>query len=132
MVQMAESADPFKTYINPADERFFAPGNMEKRIYDYCDETDQYKPNHAEIIRTAYEGLAFLYAETLNDLEELTEKSFSTIRIVGGGAKNHLLNQMTANSIKRNYRVPEATAVGNCIMQMIALGDLQNLSRDVI
>ncbi len=137
MVQMAESADPFKTYINPADERFFAPGNMEKRIYDYCDETDQYKPkNHSEIIRTAYEGLALLYAETLNDLEELTEKSFSTIRIVGGGAKNHLLNQMTANATAKEIHSgpSEATAVGNCIMQMIALGDLQDLSegRDLI
>ena len=129
MVQMAESADPFKTTSIQLMKGFSHQVIWKKEFMIIMMRQTNIKLNHAEIIRTAYEGLAFLYAETLNDLEELTEKSFSTIRIVGGGAKNHLLNQMTANATAKEIHSgpSEATAVGNCIMQMIALGDLQNL-----
>ena len=65
-----------------------------------------------------------------DDLETLSEQTFDCIRIVGGGGRNHLLNQMTANATARPvYSGPaEATAIGNCIMQMIALGDLTDLA----
>ena len=97
MVEMAQATEPFHAFINPADARFFTPGDMHERICEYCQETHQMPPQtHAQTIRIAYEGLAFLYAETLDDLEMLSERSFDCIRIVGGGGRNHLLNQMTA------------------------------------
>lgn len=131
MVEMAQAAEPFHAFINPAEERFFTPGDMHQRIHEYCQETHQLPPqNHAQTIRIAYEGLALLYAETLDDLETLSERTFDCIRIVGGGGRNHLLNQMTANSTARPVHSgpTEATAIGNCIMQMIALGDLTDLA----
>jgi sugar (pentulose or hexulose) kinase len=131
MVEMAQAAEPFHAFINPADERFFTPGDMHQRICEYCQETHQPIPqNHAQTIRIAYEGLALLYAETLDDLEILSERTFDCIRIVGGGGRNHLLNQMTANATARPVHSgpTEATAIGNCIMQMIALGDLTDLA----
>ena len=131
MVDMAQATEPFHAFINPADARFFTPGDMHKRICEYCQETHQMPPQtHAQTIRIAYEGLAFLYADTLDDLETLSEQTFDCIRIVGGGGRNHLLNQMTANATARPvYSGPaEATAIGNCIMQMIALGDLTDLA----
>jgi rhamnulokinase len=131
MVEMAQAAEPFHAFINPAEERFFTPGDMHQRIHEYCQETHQLPPqNHAQTIRIAYEGLALLYAETLDDLETLSERTFDCIRIVGGGGRNHLLNQMTANATARPVHSgpTEATAIGNCIMQMIALGDLTDLA----
>lgn len=130
MVKMAEIAQPFFAYINPSDESFFSPGDMHQRILDYCSKTDQPIPSdHGQVIRIAYEGLALMYAETLDELERLTSQSFDSIHIIGGGSRNQLLNQMTADATNRTVHSgpAEATAIGNCLVQMIALGDLPNL-----
>ena len=68
-------------------------------------------------------------AETLDELERLTSQSFDSIHIIGGGSRNQLLNQMTADATNRTVHSgpAEATAIGNCLVQMIALGDLPNL-----
>ena len=130
MVTMAERATPFKFFINPAHEMFFSPGDMENRIKNFCNLTGQNSPTtHDEIVRAAYEGLAFLYADTFNSLMKITGIPFDNVHIVGGGSKNELLNQMTANSIG----IPvisgpiEATAIGNILIQMITLKEVEDL-----
>ena len=130
MVTMAERATPFKFFINPAHEMFFSPGDMENRIKNFCNLTGQNSPTtHDEIVRAAYEGLAFLYADTFNSLMKITGIPFDNVHIVGGGSKNELLNQMAANSIG----IPvisgpiEATAIGNILIQMIALKEVEDL-----
>lgn len=130
MVTMAERATPFKFFINPAHEMFFSPGDMENRIKNFCNLTGQNSPTtHDEIVRAAYEGLAFLYADTFKSLMKITGIPFDNVHIVGGGSKNELLNQMAANSIG----IPvisgpiEATAIGNILIQMIAMGEIGNI-----
>ncbi|MDK2858170.1 MAG: rhamnulokinase [Verrucomicrobiota bacterium] len=137
MDTLAEAAEPFRFFINPADEVFVAPGDMPCRIQDYCERTGQTRPQgHGEIIRTAYEGLALLYADTYETLERLIGSSLDVLRIVGGGCKNIALDQFAANSTGRKVITGpiEATAIGNIIIQMLAMGDIASLAegREII
>jgi rhamnulokinase len=137
MEHMALEAQPFEFFIDPSDELFLAPGDMAGRIQDYCERTGQARPEtHAQILRTAYEGLALLYADVYGNLEKLTGRTLDTLRIVGGGSKDKLLDQLAANATGRTVVTgpTEATATGNLIMQMLAMGDIQTLAegREII
>jgi rhamnulokinase len=134
---MALEAEPFGFFIDPSDELFIAPGDMAVRIQEYCARTGQECPEtHAQIIRAAYEGLALLYASVYETLEQLTGRTLDTLRIVGGGCKDTLLDQLAANATGRKVVTgpTEATATGNLIVQMLAMGDIQSLQegREVI
>jgi sugar (pentulose or hexulose) kinase len=130
MEQMAMEATPFEYFIDPSDSLFTTPGDMSKRIQDYCERTGQGRPEkHAQILRAAYEGLAFLYASVYESLEELSARSLDTLRIVGGGCQNRLLNQLAANATGHKVITGpiEATAIGNLMVQMLAMGDIRSL-----
>lgn len=130
MEQMAMEARPFEYFIDPGDSLFTTPGNMAERIQDYCERTGQGQPEkHAEILRAAYEGLAFLYASVYESLEKLSAQSLNTLRIVGGGCQDRLLNQLAANATGRKVITGpvEATALGNLMVQMLAMGDIHSL-----
>ncbi|MCK4563121.1 MAG: rhamnulokinase, partial [Verrucomicrobia bacterium] len=130
MEHMALEAQPFEFFVNPSDEVFGVPGDMPARIQDYCERTGQGRPEtHAQILRAAYEGLALLYADVYGSLEQLTGRTLDTLRIVGGGSKDKLLDQLAANATGRTVVTGpiEATATGNLIMQMLAMGDIQSL-----
>ena len=131
MEHMALETEPFDFFIDPSDDVFLAPGDMPGRIQAYCERTDQGRPEtHAQILRAAYEGLALLYGHTYESLEKLSGQTLSTLRIVGGGCKDTLLDQMAANATGRKVVIGpiEATATGNLIMQMLAMGDIQSLA----
>ncbi|WP_372806339.1 rhamnulokinase family protein [Pontiella sp.] len=137
MEHMALEAKPFAFFIDPSDTIFLTPGDMPARIQDYCERTGQGRPEtHAQILRAAYEGLALLYADTYESLETLSGRTLDTLRIVGGGCKDTLLDQMAANATGRKVVTgpTEATATGNLIMQMFAMGDIKSLAegREVI
>jgi len=137
MDKLAEAAEPFRFFINPANKVFLTPGDMPARIQEYCEHTGQGCPEgHGAIIRTAYESLALLYADTYSTLEKLCEKKLDTLRIVGGGSKNCLLDQFAANATGRRVITGpiEATAIGNIVMQMLAMGDIPSLAagREII
>jgi rhamnulokinase len=137
MEHMALESEPFEFFIDPSDDLFIAPGDMAVRIQEYCARTGQARPEtHAQIIRTAYEGLALLYASVYETLEQLTGRTLDTLRIVGGGCKDTLLDQLAANATGRRVLTgpTEATATGNLIVQMLAMGDIQSLQegREVI
>ena len=130
MEQMAMAAKPFEYFIDPSDGLFSTPGDMAARIRDYCQGTGQRRPEkHAEILRAAYEGLALLYASVYESLEKLSDRSLETLRIVGGGCQARLLNQLAANATGRKVITGpiEATAIGNLMVQMLAMGDIQSL-----
>lgn len=124
LTQMALNADPFWAVIDPDDETFLKPGNMPDRITLYCKKSGQKEPDSpGQIMRIILESMAFNYRSTIDQLEKLTRQPLDTIHIVGGGVKNQLLCQFTANACRRECIAGpvEATAVGNIIIQAISM-----------
>ena len=137
ITRLASEAKPFLAVINPDDNIFLHPGDMPARIQKYCADTNQPVPQtRGEVTRIALESLALKYRWVLEKLEELTAKKFAPIHIIGGGTKNRLLNQLTADATNRVVVTGpvEATAIGNVLMQAIGLGHLGSLSeaREVV
>jgi rhamnulokinase len=128
---LASEAKPFLAVINPDDNSFLHPGDMPERIRKYCADTNQTLPQtKGEIVRVALEGIALKYRWVLERLEELAAKQFAPIHIFGGGTKNRLLNQFTADATGRVVVTGpvEATAIGNVLMQAIGLNHLDSLN----
>ncbi len=127
---LAEQEGPFRSLVNPDAARFLQPKSMTQAIVDYCQETEQPAPSSpGQFARCIFESLALLYGQTLSTLEQLTTRSVRRLHIVGGGSQNKLLNQFAANAIDRTvYAGPvEATAIGNLLIQAIALEDIESL-----
>ena len=131
ITDMARKAEPFAGYINPDDNRFFAPNEMPKRVNDYLAETGQ-KPTEdkGQLVRIILESLALKYRWVFESLEDATGKSIDCLHIVGCGAQNELLSQLTANAIGRKVIAGpvEATAIGNLLMQAKATGQIKSLA----
>jgi len=128
--ELSLDAKPFKCFIDPDDEDFSKTGDLPERIKEYCLKTKQLIPQSiGEIVRCINESLAMKYKTSLKELEEATEKNYPIIYMVGGGIKNALLCQMTANATNRTVSAGpvEATALGNIVVQMMALGKIKEL-----
>jgi rhamnulokinase len=137
LVDMAAAAPAFGAFVSPGDTSFLHPGDMSPRIQAYCQATGQTPPQtKAAILRTALESLALEYRWVAERLDALTGKSLSAIHIIGGGSKNELLDQFAADATGRTVITGpvEATALGNVLVQAIALGHLGSLAegRDVV
>jgi rhamnulokinase len=137
LVQMAAEAKPLRSLVNLNDPRFLNPPDMPKSIQQFCRETGQPVPKtDGELARCSYESLALKYRETLDSLEELAGNKIEVIHIVGGGSRNKLLNQFTADACQRPVIAGpvEATAVGNLLTQVRASGELGSLGemREVV
>ncbi len=135
--KLAAAAPPFVSLINPDDPRFLSPDNMPEKIADFCRETGQPAPaDVGACVRCIYESLALLYRCTLHKLERLTKKKIARLHIVGGGSKDATLNQFTANALKIPVLAgpTECAALGNILVQAIALGHLEShvAAREVV
>src|SRR5688572_3524646 len=131
LTRLASEAKPFLAVLDPDDDQFFHPGDMPERIRQYCMKTNQPAPQtKGEVIRVALESLALKYRWVLGRLEELTGKRLDPVHIIGGGTKNRLLNQFTADATCRPVVAGpvEATAIGNVLMQANGLQDLASLA----
>ncbi len=131
LTHLAESAAPFAALIDPDYPGFATPGDIPGRIAEFCRRTGQKPPEgKGEMIRTILESLALRYKSVLTRLEELAGHRLEPLHIVGGGARNRLLNQFAANAINRPVVTGpvEATSAGNILMQMIATGELHSLA----
>jgi rhamnulokinase len=131
IAQIAEAAPPFTAMVNPDEPQFVKPGDMPARITEYCKRTGQKVPaDKGQTIRTALETLALKYRWTFERLEELAGRRLDVLHIVGGGTQNKLLNQMAADCVGRPVVTGpvEATAVGNVLMQMVAMKDIKSLA----
>jgi rhamnulokinase len=127
----ASEPHAFRSLFDPDHRGFFQPPDMVAAIGDYCRQTGQPVPGSpAAFARAILESLAFKYRVVLQSLEELTGTRFEEIRIVGGGARNRLLNQFTADATGRTVVAGpvEATALGNIAMQMLATGAVSSLA----
>jgi rhamnulokinase len=130
VIEAANAAPAFCSLLNPNDSVFELPADMPAAVKQYCRETEQPVPRDAgEFARALFEGLALSYRMVLDSLEALTNRSLSTIRIVGGGSRNTLLSQMVADACNRVVVAgpAEATVLGNVMMQAIATGQIGNL-----
>ncbi|MGN1345852.1 MAG: rhamnulokinase family protein [Eubacteriales bacterium] len=128
--EMALASKPFQCFIDPDDQLFATAGNMPERIRSYCAKTGQHVPETVgEIVRCIFESLALRYRWTAEKLEELTGRSYPVINIVGGGTKEEMLSQFTADASHRKVCAGpvEATALGNIAMQCIASGEIKDL-----
>lgn len=125
IMEMAIQAEGVTCRVNPDDPRLANPVNMTEMIATICKENGMTPPaSDAEYIRCIFESLVRRYVEVVNMLSEMILFPIEKLHIIGGGSKNELINQMTANALG----IPvvagpsEATAIGNCMMQAKAAG----------
>ena len=135
--KLAADAPPFVSLFNPDDPRYLSPDDMPRKIAEFCEETGQPVPaNHGAYVRCIYESHALFYRVVVRRLERLTGKKIERLHIVGGGSQATTLNQCTANALKIPVIVgpTECTALGNILVQAIALGHLPSLAaaREVV
>ncbi len=125
IVALSLREKPFRCLINPGDAGFLNPGDMPAAIQEYCRKTNQPVPeSQGAIARCIYDSLALKYKDTLRQIESVTGGKIEQLHIIGGGANNELLNQLTADAagIPVIAGPTEATAIGNIMMQAKALG----------
>jgi len=131
LMELASREAEFGHLVDPDDESFLHPADMPKAIDDFCARTQQPSPKTpGAYARTVLESLAFKYRQVIGDLERLTREPIREIRVIGGGSKNRLLNQFTADATGRRVLAgpAEATALGNVGMQILATGAASSLS----
>lgn len=127
---LALKAKPFVSFVDPDVPDFLHPAHMPQAIQQFCRRTGQSVPeDKGSIVRCALESLALKYRFVLERLEANLERKLDYVHIIGGGAKNDLLCQFTADATARAVIAGpvEATAIGNIIMQALAIGDINSL-----
>lgn len=130
--KLALAAEPFKCFIDPDAPEFVPHGNIPERVREFCRKTGQYVPETVgEIMRCIYESLAMKYRLTFEKLRECTERDYPVIHVIGGGTKDGLLCQMTANSCDRTVKAGpiEATVMGNVAVQLMSNGSVENIGQ---
>ena len=129
LAERAAAAEPFRTLVDSNHEPFASAGEMPKKIADFARSTRQAVPDDiGQFVRCCLESLALTYRHTLGQLERVLDRRFDVLHIVGGGGRNKLLNQMTADAIGRRVVVGphEATATGNLLVQALGAGDVSD------
>jgi len=127
----AQAAPPFVTLVDPDDVTFLAPGDMPARLAAFCTRTGQAPPgDEGAMVRCCLESLALKYRWAIDRLESILGTTIKTIHVVGGGSKNTLLCQFTADACGRPVHAGpvEATAIGNILMQAIGRGRLGSIA----
>ncbi|MCQ2352370.1 MAG: hypothetical protein MJ033_02705 [Victivallaceae bacterium] len=131
MEKMALAATPCRSFVNPNDATFAAPGDMPKRIQDFCRRTGQAVPeSDGDILRTIYDSLALYFAGKLETLGKLRNVRYAAFNVVGGGTRDRLLMQLTSDAMDLPVIAGpvEATAAGNLLGQAIAAKAVDDLA----
>lgn len=129
-VELARNADYFTSIVDVNDDRFLKPVNMVEEIRNYCRETNQPEPLlPGEAAKCVFDSLAASYKAAVNQIEEIFEKEFEKINVIGGGCQNEMLNQLIADVTGKevNAGPVEATAIGNIVSQLMALGEIEDI-----
>ncbi len=131
LADLAATAPGLVSIINPDDPGFLAPGDMPGRIRRYCAEHGLPVPQTvAAVVRCVVDSLALSYRAVVDHLTDVTGQRPPSINIVGGGADNVLLSQLTADATGLPVRCgpTEGTALGNGAVQLAALGEFDGLA----
>jgi sugar (pentulose or hexulose) kinase len=121
----AAAVTPLRCVIDPDDPGFLAPGDMPARITAACVRAGQPAPaGRAGIVRCILDSLALAYRQAVGAVQELSGRTADTVHIVGGGSRNELLCQLTADACGLPVVAgpAEASAIGNVLVQARALG----------
>ncbi|MGB1929981.1 MAG: rhamnulokinase [Mariniblastus sp.] len=137
MAAQAAEVEAFRTLIDPNAAQFAAPGNMAGKIKEFAKSTGQPLPETlGELVRCCLDSLALCYRETVDLLEDILGQPIKVLYIVGGGANNRLLTEITATVMQRPVSAgpTEATAIGNVLIQALGCGVLADRFeiRDVV
>jgi rhamnulokinase len=130
LTKVAREVPAFRTIVDPAHASFQTPGEMPQKIAEFAASTSQPAPDSVgAYVRACLEGLALAYRDKVDRLESILDRRLDVIHILGGGGKNVLLNQMTADATGRRVVVGpyEATATGNTLVQAMATGHVSDL-----
>ncbi len=129
---LARDSEKFRSFIDPDDTSLSAHGNLPDKIRDYCRRTNQPVPETVgQVVRCIYESLALKYRLALEQIGECTGKKFDVLHLMGGGTKDGFLCELTSQSLG----IPvvagpvEATALGNIVLQLIALGEIESIEK---
>jgi rhamnulokinase len=132
----AAAAPAFGALVDPDDESFVGPADMPSSIRGFCARTGQRPPgDHGAMVRCILESLACACRLVLDQIEAVTDRKIEVVHVVGGGAHNRLLCQLTADAAGRPVLAGpvEATAFGNILMQAFgshaSLTELRELVR---
>ena len=121
MVKLAEEAPAFKAFIDTDAPDFVSPADMPAAIVEYCKATGQEAPtSHGEFIRVIFESLALKYRYVLSIFSKASGQPIEVLHVIGGGSRNALMNQFTADAISMPVIAgpAEASAIGNIMMQV--------------
>jgi len=131
LTEMAAQAEPFQAVISTEHGDFFAPGRMPEKINAFLRSTGQAEiADKGQMVRVVLESLALRYAQVMAWLEQISGHEIKVLHVVGGGIKNELLNQLTANATGKTVVTGpvEATVLGNVLMQAKATGQIASLA----
>ncbi len=130
LMELAAREASFQHLVDPDDESFLRPADMPAAINRFCTRTHQPVPSTpGAYVRAILESLAFKYRVIIRNLEHVSGKPIEQIRVIGGGSRNRLLNQFTADATGRRVLAgpAEATALGNVAIQILATGEATSL-----
>lgn len=131
LTRLAGQAEPFRTIVDPDHGPFMQPGDMPEKLAAFAESTNQPKPESiGQFVRCALESLALTYRRTLENLQRVLDRKLRVIHILGGGGRNKLLSQMTADATGLPVTAGpfEATAAGNVLVQAMGAGDVDDLA----
>ena len=131
LVEMAAREPKLRSLVDPSDTFFFPPGDMPSRVREYCAAVGQPIPESpAQVARTILDSLAMGYRQTIETISAITDEAITEIRVVGGGSKNDVLQQASADAtgLPTVCGAVEATALGNAAAQLISLGECAGVS----
>ena len=132
LMDMAAQEPALVSIVDPADTAFLSPGDMPRRIQEYCQAAGFPVPEtKAQIVRVVIDSLALSYRIAAEDIQQATGVSVTEVRVVGGGVNNTLLQQATADATGLPVIAgsAEATVLGNAMIQLISLGELADLEQ---
>lgn len=130
MVEAARRAPEIGPIVEPDDQGFFNPDDMVEAIHGFCARTGQRPPESiGEIARCVINSLALKYRLKIEQAESLCGRRAEVVHIVGGGCRNDLLCQTTADVCGRPVLAgpAEGTAMGNLVVQAAAMEAIKGL-----
>jgi rhamnulokinase len=131
LLARTEQTSRLRSIVDTDDPAFLAPGDMPRRIRDYCTRVGEPPPvDQAAVARCVLESLALKYRQTIELIESVTGSRPPAIHVVGGGVRNQLLCQWTADATGLPVIAGpvEAAEIGNLAVQALALGELASIA----